>query len=66
MPHEDFIVTKMARQDRLTKDEMDAKSILERSGVELDWKYLRSRAEYAQVQGILKLYMTTRSKRIER
>jgi predicted nucleotidyltransferase len=50
---EDFIVTKLARPDRAAQDEMDVKSVLERSGVELDWRYLRSRAEDVQVWGIL-------------
>jgi len=50
---EDFVVTKLARPDRSPQDEMDVKSVLERSGALLDWQYLRSRAEDAQVWGIL-------------
>ncbi|OGD45689.1 hypothetical protein A3K69_08780, partial [Candidatus Bathyarchaeota archaeon RBG_16_57_9] len=46
---EDFIVTKLARPDRSAQDEMDVKSVLERSGTELDWRYLSARAEDAQV-----------------
>jgi len=50
---EDFIVTKLARPDRSAQDEMDVKSVLERSGTMLDWSYLRMRAEDVQMWGIL-------------
>jgi len=53
MSPEDFVVTKLARPDRSAQDEMDVKSVLERSGADLDWRYLRVRAENAQVWGIL-------------
>ena len=53
VPPEDFVVTKLARPDRSAQDEMDVKSVLERSGGGLDWGYLRLRTDEAQVLGIL-------------
>jgi len=50
---EDFIVTKLARSDRLTQDEMDVKSVLERGDTSLDWEYLKDRCEKAGVWELL-------------
>jgi predicted nucleotidyltransferase len=46
---EDFIVNKLARVDRSLQDEMDVKSVLEREDVNIDWSYLKYRAENAEV-----------------
>jgi hypothetical protein len=50
---EDFIVNKLARQDRRVQDETDALSVLARQKGKLDYEYLRKRAKEANVTGLL-------------
>ena len=50
---EDFIVSKLARPDRGVNDEQDVKSVFEREDVDLDWQYLKERAERAGVWALL-------------
>jgi len=50
---EDFIVNKLARQDRGVQDEQDALSVLARRKGKLDYEYLRHRAKQAGVTGLL-------------
>ena len=50
---EDYIVTKLARPDRTSHDEMDVVSVLVRSNERLDWQYLQHRAENAKVEHLL-------------
>lgn len=51
---EDFVVNKLARRDRRAIDENDVVSVLERQKRQLDEKYLRKRAESADVLELLK------------
>ncbi len=50
---EDFIVNKLARQDRRVQDESVAISVLARQKGKLDYVYLRKRANQAGVTGLL-------------
>lgn len=50
---EDFIVNKLARQDRGVQDEQDALSVLARQEGKLDYAYLRKRANEAAVNELL-------------
>jgi len=50
---EDFIINKLARPDRGIVDEQDVKSVLIRQGNKLDEKYLKKRAQEANVLAIL-------------
>ena len=54
---EDFIVNKLARQDRGVQDEQDALSVLARQKGKLDYAYLRNRAKQAGVTGLLELLL---------
>jgi hypothetical protein len=54
---EDFIVNKLARQDRGVQDEQDALSVLARQKGKLDYMYLRNRAKQAGVIGLLETLM---------
>ena len=50
---EDFIVNKLARPDRGVIDEQDVKSVLIRQKDNLDYEYLKKKAENAEVLNIL-------------
>ena len=52
---EDFIVNKLARQDRGVQDEQDALSVLALQKGKLDYVYLRNRAKHANVIGLLEM-----------
>lgn len=52
---EDFIVNKLARNDRGVIDEKDVKSVLERQKGKLDNKYLEKRAKEANVYPLLEI-----------
>jgi len=52
---EDFIVNKLARQDRGVQDEQDVLSVLVRQKGKLDFVYLRNRAKQAGVTGLLEM-----------
>lgn len=52
---EDFIVNKLARQDRGVQDEKDVKSVLVRLQEALDWVYLERRAKKAGVLSLLRV-----------
>ena len=54
---EDFIVNKLARQDRGVQDEQDVLSVLARQKGKLDYVYLRNRAKQAGVTGLLEILM---------
>ena len=54
---EDFIVNKLARQDRGVQDEQDALSVLARQKGKLDYVYLRNRAKQAAVTGLLEMLL---------
>ena len=54
---EDFIVNKLARQDRGVQDEQDALSVLARQKGKLDYAYLRNRAKQAGVTGLLEMLL---------
>lgn len=50
---EDFIVSKLARPDRMEQDELDVKSVLVLMGSELDAVYLARRARQCGVESLL-------------
>jgi hypothetical protein len=50
---EDFIVSKLARPDRMEQDELDVKSVLVLMGSELDAVYLARRARQYGVESLL-------------
>ena len=57
MGPEDFIVNKLARQDRGVQDEQDALSVLALQQDKLDYAYLIKRAKNAGVDGLLDTLM---------
>jgi hypothetical protein len=54
---EDFVVNKLARKDRGVQDEQDAVSVLARQEGKLDYSYLKTRANKAEVIGLLETLM---------
>jgi hypothetical protein len=54
---EDFVVNKLARQDRAVQDEQDAVSVLARQKGKLDYAYLYKRAKQAGVINLLETLM---------
>jgi hypothetical protein len=50
---EDFVVSKLARPDRVEQDELDVKSVLSLKEAELDWDYLEMRARRFGVYPLL-------------
>jgi hypothetical protein len=54
---EDFIVNKLARQDKGVQDEQDVISVLKRQKGKLDYDYLAKRAQQANVNEQLQLIM---------
>ncbi len=60
---EDFIVNKLARQDRGIQDEQDVVSVLRRMNEKLDRKYVMRRAVKAKVDSLLKA-LTDKTRRL--